>query len=278
MNRYFFFLLFLGITIIITPSLQAQSADGLHPPIEPYKSGYLKVSDLHEIYYECCGNPEGSPVLCLHGGPGAGCYPRMRQYFNAEKYNIVLHDQRGAQRSKPMGELKENTTQNLVEDIERLRKHLELGKVLIFGGSWGSTLGLAYAEKYPDNVRAMILRGVFLGTEEELNFHYIGTRFFFPKEHDALLSLLPDKSRNTHPDYIYKLIKGDDKELGMKVLKALGRFEIKFMKLNMPDEYVNGFLNSIPEDVHENMQASIFITLPTGISWRMGNFLKTPTN
>lgn len=230
----------------------------LFPPIEDTVTGYLQVSDLHRIFYVTGGNPEGRPVMCLHGGPGAGSYPRMMQYFNPEKYHIVLHDQRGAGRSEPSGELRENNTWNLVEDIEKLRKHLDLGKVMIFGGSWGSTLAMAYAEKYPENVTAMVMRGVFLGTEEELEFHYLGTGYFFPLEHDRLLSLLPDSSRGTHPDYIYELIHGDDEALAERVLDALGRFEFKFMKLNMPDEAISNFLDSIPRKA---LRDSSFIDL-----------------
>jgi proline iminopeptidase len=232
-----------------TPTPSA-AGDGLFPVMENPESGYLKVGDIHEIYYETGGNPEGKPVMCLHGGPGVGSYPRLMRYFDPEKFFMVNHDQRGSGRSRPYGELRENTTPNLVEDIEKLRQHLGLGKVLIFGGSWGSTLGLAYAEKYPENVTGMVLRGVFLGTEEEIKFHYLGTGFFFPEEQDRLLSVLPDRSRSVHPDYIHELVTGEDEELGHRVLVALAGFEMKFMKLHMPDEQISGFLESIPREAH----------------------------
>jgi proline iminopeptidase len=228
--------------------VSGQEEDGLFLAPEPFKTDYLKVSALHRIFYVCCGNRSGKPVLCLHGGPGVGSYPRMAQYFNPEKYLIVLHDQRGAGRSTPHGELKENTTWDLVEDIEKLRVHLGLGKVLIFGGSWGTTLGLAYAQTHPEQVTGMILRGVFLGTEEEIEYHYLGNRFFFPREHDKLLSLLPDPARGTHPDYLFELIRGDDPVLRQKILRALAGYELKFMKLNMPDERVSGYLDNVPQD------------------------------
>jgi proline iminopeptidase len=118
----------------------------LWPGIEPFQSDYLKVSDIHEIYYELCGNPEGKPVFVIHGGPGAGCSPYMRRFFNPDKFLFVLHDQRGCGKSRPIAEIRENTTQELVEDIERLRNKLKMGKIILFGGSWGSTLSLAYAE------------------------------------------------------------------------------------------------------------------------------------
>jgi len=226
----------------------------LYPVLEPFESGFLQVSDLHRIYFECSGNPKGKPVLVLHGGPGAGSYPRMRQYFNPKKYLIVLHDQRGAGRSQPHGELRENTTPNLVRDVERLRKHLDLGEVVIFGGSWGTTLGLAYAEAYPDNVTGLILRGIFLATKAEVDFHYITTGQFYPKEHDALLSLLPDRARGTHPDYLFELIQGPDKQLADRVSMALARFELKFMKLHMRDEWVESFLKSFSREESRRYQ------------------------
>ncbi len=246
-------LLFAGL---VFPLAAACADDGgnddpLFGPIEPYKTGHLKVSDLHEIYYECSGNPEGLPVIGLHGGPGVGCYPRMRQYFDPDKFNIVLHDQRGSARSRPWGELRENTTPNLVEDIERLRKHLNLGKVFVFAGSWGTTLGLAYAEAYPDNVRAMVLRGVFTATREEVEQHYMGAAWYFPEEHDALMRLLPDPDRRPLPDYVLELVNNaPDLPEKMKYLNALARLEIKMSHLYMPDEDVTRMLDGYPDDAH----------------------------
>ena len=122
----------------------------LWPEIEPYESGYMKVSDIHEIYYELCGNPEGKPVVVLHGGPGVGSKPGYRRFFNPDKFKIIQFDQRGSVKSKPMAELRENTTQHLIQDIESIRQKLEIDKMIVFGGSWGSTLSLAYAETYPE--------------------------------------------------------------------------------------------------------------------------------
>jgi proline iminopeptidase len=232
----------------LIPSACAEEATGLFPVTEPLATGQLEVSELHKIFYATFGNPEGKPVMCLHGGPGVGSYPRLAQYFNPEKFYIVLHDQRGAGRSTPPGELRENTTAHLVEDVEKLRRHLDLGRVIIFGGSWGSTLALAYAESYPDVVTAMVLRGIFLGTEDEVRYHYLGNRFFFPEEYHRLVSVLPDPRRGVHPDYLYELITGEDRELGLKVLGALNRYELKFMKLHMPDDTVEAFLSSFSED------------------------------
>jgi proline iminopeptidase len=242
-----FALFLLGCT---TTTSEPPAEPALFPVIENPDSGYLKVSDLHEIHYQTGGNPEGKPVICLHGGPGVGSYPRLMQYFDPEKFFIVTFDQRGTGRSRPFGELKENTTWDLVEDIEKLRKHLGLGRMMIFGGSWGSTLALAYAETYPDNITGMVLRGIFLGTDEELHFHYQTTGFFFPEEQHRLIETLPDKSRGADPDYIYELVTGDDEELKHRVLVALAGFEMKFMKLHITDEEVTGFLQNIPREVH----------------------------
>jgi proline iminopeptidase len=229
---------------------QERKEGGLYPQPNFHKTGHFQVSDGHKLFYATCGNRSARPVMCLHGGPGAGSYPRLAQYFNPDKFFIVLHDQRGAGQSKPHGRLEGNTTQNLVEDMEKLRKTLNLGKVILFGGSWGTALALAYAETYPENVGGMILRGVFLGTRAEVEYHYLGNRFFYPKEYDALLSELPDPGKGAHPDYLYELVTGDDEVLRHKVLDALGRYELKFMKLNMPDEVVSGYLEGMPKDEH----------------------------
>jgi proline iminopeptidase len=217
------------------------AAAELFPPVEPFDSGHLAVDDLHEIYYERSGNPEGTPVMVLHGGPGVGSYPLLRRYFDPERYHIVLHDQRGSGRSRPFGELEGNTTADLVADIERLRDHLNLDKLVLFGGSWGSTLALAYAETYPDNVSAMILRGVFLGTAAEIDHHYheSGASLFFPEEFAALLRALPEPDRRPIPNYVYEIARGEDAELRNRVLRALGRFELKMVALEMPDSVVD---------------------------------------
>ena len=135
----------------------------LYPAIEPYNSGYLMVSDNHELYYEECGNPDGKPAVLLHGGPGGGCSPAMRSFYNPDVYRIVLFDQRGCGRSRPHASLEDNTTWDLVRDIELLRKALQIERWQVFGGSWGSTLALAYAETHPEVVTELVIRGIFLG-------------------------------------------------------------------------------------------------------------------
>ncbi|MGR3198158.1 MAG: prolyl aminopeptidase [Paracoccus sp. (in: a-proteobacteria)] len=152
----------------------------LHPAVEPYARHTIEVGDGHSLYVEECGNPEGRPVLVLHGGPGGGCSPVMRRFFDASHYRVVLFDQRGCGRSRPTAEVRANTTGHLVADIAAIRAQLGVGRWLLFGGSWGATLALAYAEAHPDHVSGLILRGVFLGTQAELDWFYGGgaARFF----------------------------------------------------------------------------------------------------
>ena len=143
----------------------------LFPFIEPYESGYLKKG-VHEIYYEQCGNPDGKPAIFIHGGPGGGCGKLSRRFFNPKKYRIILFDQRGCGKSKPHTCLEDNTTWHLIEDIESIRDKLNIKKWLVFGGSWGSTLGIAYAQKHPDRVSQMVLRGIFMLRQKELEWFY----------------------------------------------------------------------------------------------------------
>jgi proline iminopeptidase len=215
----------------------------LWPEIEPFESGHLRVSELHEIYYELSGNPDGMPVFVLHGGPGGSTSPYMRRFFDPERYLIVLHDQRGAGQSRPPGELRENDTWALVEDIEALREHLELEQVVLFGGSWGSTLGLAYAETHPDQVSALVLRGVFTGTDAEIDhFYHGGAAELFPEAYAALLAELPDPDRRPLPAYLHELISGTEGPERERVCRAWARYEIKMAALNLSDETVERYV------------------------------------
>ncbi|MBB45423.1 MAG: prolyl aminopeptidase [Rhodospirillaceae bacterium] len=167
----------------------------LFPSILPNKSGYLKVSELHELYWEEVGNPDGVPVVFLHGGPGAGFAPIHRQFFDPTFYRIILFDQRGAGKSRPAAECKENTTDDLVNDLEVLRGFLGVDKWLIFGGSWGSTLALAYGEAHPDRCSGFILRGIFLGTQLEIDWFVNGMGIFFPEIKRKFLGFLSKTER-----------------------------------------------------------------------------------
>ena len=235
---------FIALTVFsISSYCKGEEGPALWPEIEPFHTDYLKVSDIHEIYYELCGNPEGRPVFVLHGGPGSGCSPYYRRFFNPEKYFIVLHDQRGAGKSRPYAEIRENTTQHLVEDIERLRQHLNLKKIILFGGSWGATLGLAYAETYPDNVSGLVLRGVFTATQEEIDhFYHGGVRPFFPEVYDELLAPLREENNRPLPEILLEFIQSDDPEVREKYSKIWTRYEFKVGALETTDDFINEYL------------------------------------
>jgi proline iminopeptidase len=217
-----------------------RSETGLWPMIEPFETGYLKVSDVHEIYYELSGNKDGIPVFGLHGGPGGNSSPYMRRFFDPEKYFIVLHDQRGAGKSKPYGELEENDTWVLVEDIERLREHLGLEKVVLFGGSWGATLALAHAEKHPQHVSGLVLRGVFTATDREIDhFYHGGAAAFFPDVYERFLAQLPDPDRRPLPQYLYELIRDSEPPERDEYAMAWAKYEVRMAALDLPDEAVD---------------------------------------
>ena len=167
----------------------------LFPPLQVNRSGMLPVDDRHTLYWEECGNPQGVPVLFLHGGPGGGISPRHRQFFNPEYYRIVLFDQRGAGKSTPLGEYRDNTTQLLISDIEALRAMLDIEQWLVFGGSWGATLALAYGQAHPQRCLGFILRGIFLCTRAEIDWFMYGMRWFFPEAHAAFVAAIPPQER-----------------------------------------------------------------------------------
>ena len=163
----------------------------LHPPVEPYDSGMLPLDDVHTMYWETSGNPAGVPVLFLHGGPGGGCSPEHRRFFDPEFFRIVLFDQRGAGASTPLGEATNNDTQRLIADLETLREYLGVDRWLIFGGSWGSTLGLAYGQTHPERCSGFVLRGIFLGRQSEIDWFLYGLRTVFPEAWYRFASMLP---------------------------------------------------------------------------------------
>ena len=173
-----------------------RAVDYLYPPIEPFDQRNMDVGDGHTIYVEQCGNPQGAPVIVLHGGPGGGCSPAMRRYFDPAHYRIILFDQRGCGRSRPHANVQANTTWDLVADIERIRATLGVDRLVVFGGSWGATLALVYAISHPDRVRHLILRGVFLAEQAELNWFYGGgVGAFFPDLWQRFLAPLPEADR-----------------------------------------------------------------------------------
>ena len=182
----------------------------LYPEIEPYQSGWFEASTIHHVYYEQCGNPAGQPVVFLHGGPGSGCNPAQRRFFDPAHYRIILLDQRGCGRSRPLGCVDENTTENLVSDIEHLRGLLGIDRWLVFGGSWGSTLALAYTLAYPTSVTGLILRGVFLSRTAELNWFLNDVKHFYPEAWETLLAFLdPSEHGNVLQAYANRVSSND---------------------------------------------------------------------
>lgn len=199
---------------------------GLYPAYEPYDSGLLDTGDGHQIYWELCGNPEGKPAVFIHGGPGGGIAPYHRQLFNPTKYKVLLFDQRGCGRSKPHASLDNNTTWYLVDDIERLRKMAGVDKWLIFGGSWGSTLALAYGETHPDRVSEMVLRGIFTLRKKELYWYYQdGASRFFPDKWQRVLSILsPEEQGDVIAAYRQRLT-SPDKAVQLEAAKIWSLWE-----------------------------------------------------
>lgn len=225
-----------------------------YPAIEPYKTGYLSVSKEHELYWEESGNPKGKPVIFLHGGPGSGTEASHRCFFNPDRYRIVLMDQRGCGKSRPHSSLHENTTWDLVADIEKLRKHLQIEKWVVFGGSWGSTLALAYAETHPEPVTALILRGIFLCRKMELYWFYqYGAHHLFPEEWEKYLKPIPVSERDDLMMAYYKRLTSSDEAVRKIAAKAWSRWEGATLKL-IPDL---SLLESFTEDRHADAIARI---------------------
>ncbi len=197
-----------------------------YPPVEPYGHGFIAVGDGHELYYEQCGNPGGKPALFVHGGPGAGGDVNARRFFDPKGYRIVVFDQRGAGRSRPHASLEANTTWHLVADIERLRAHLKIDRWLVFGGSWGSTLALAYAETHPGAVSELVLRGIFLLRQVELDWFYqFGTNMLFPEHWQRYLAVIPPEERADLLGAYHRRLSSDDKAVQLSAARAWSVWE-----------------------------------------------------
>ncbi|QIK79139.1 prolyl aminopeptidase [Sphingomonas piscis] len=198
----------------------------LYPPIEPYESGMLDVGDGHRLYWERCGTKGAKPVVFLHGGPGAGSSPAHRRQFNPAKYDILLFDQRGCGRSTPHASLEANTTWHLVADIERLREMVGVDKWMVFGGSWGSTLSLAYAQTHPERVTELVLRGIFLFDEYELDWLYQdGASSLYPDGWEEFVSIIPEEERGDLVEAYRKRLTGEDKAVQLEAAKAWSKWE-----------------------------------------------------
>ncbi|MGH8274674.1 MAG: prolyl aminopeptidase [Gammaproteobacteria bacterium] len=211
----------------------------LYPEIEPFDTGFLKVSDLHTLYYEQCGNPEGKPAVFVHGGPGGGVNTKCRRFFDPDAYRIVLFDQRGCGRSTPNAELAENTTWHSVADIERLREHLGIERWQVFGGSWGSTLALAYAETHSERVSELVLRGIFMLRRKELEWFYqSGANTLYPDAWETYVAGIPEVERGDMMSAYYRRLTSDDKAIRTAAARAWSVWEGSTSFLLKNEDYV----------------------------------------
>ena len=219
------------------PASVKRAAGDFYPALKPFNSGFLRVSPLHEIYYEESGNPKGKPVVFLHGGPGGGTDPKMRRFFNPKRYRIVLFDQRGCGRSRPSASLVDNTTWHLVSDIEAIREHLKIDRWQVFGGSWGSTLALAYSQKHPERVTELVLRGIFLVRRWELEWFYQdpgGAAALFPDLWEHYLAPLSAEEQQDCIRSYYKRLTSENPDTLLEAARAWSIWEsaLSYMRLN----------------------------------------------
>ena len=212
----------------------------LYPEIEPFDSGFLNVDARHRMYYEQCGNPQGKPVVILHGGPGAGCGAKIRRFHDPRAYRIILLDQRGAGRSTPHADLVDNTTWTLVADIEKLREHLGIDRWQVFGGSWGSTLALAYAEKHPECVSELVMRGIFLLRRWELEWFYQeGCSRLFPDAWEKYLEPIPEVERGDIISAYHRRLTSDDESVRLEAAQAWSIWEASTSFMLQDEDFIN---------------------------------------
>lgn len=215
----------------------------LYPPIEANFKGYIEVDQTHSIYYEESGNPDGRPVVFLHGGPGCGTSPTCRQFFDPDFYRIILFDQRGSGNSKPHACLENNDTDSIIQDMEKIREELGIEKWLVFGGSWGSTLALSYALKHPDKTLGLILRGIFLGRQEDIDWIYQegGASNIFPEAWEKYISVIPQEEREDLIKAYYKRLTHEERSIRVEAAKAWSMWEGSLVTLLPNDDLVNDF-------------------------------------
>ncbi len=231
-----------------------------YPEIEPYNHGELKVSELHTLYFEECGNPNGKPVVFVHGGPGGGVDASMRRFFDPKVWRIILFDQRGCGKSKPFSELKDNTTWDLVSDMEKLREKLGVSAWTVFGGSWGSTLALAYAITHAEKVKGLILRGIFLLREKEIRWFYQeGASFIYPDAWAKYLEPIPANERHDLVAAFYKRLTSPDKATRTAAAKAWSIWEGSTSKLYTDPSFVERFAGDEFADAFARIECHYFM-------------------
>lgn len=237
----------------------AATRTALYPEIEPYAAGMLPLDALHTMYWETSGNPAGVPVVFLHGGPGSGASPKHRRFFDPDAYRIVVYDQRGAGRSTPLGELRENTTPHLLDDLERLRRHLRIERWLVFGGSWGSTLALAYAEAHPERCLGLVLRGIFLCRKSEIDWFLYGLRNIFPEPWEKFAGFLPPEERVDLLASYHRRLADPDPAVHMPAAKAWSVYEGSCSTLLPSQETVDYFAGDVVALGLARMEAHYFV-------------------
>jgi proline iminopeptidase len=231
-----------------------------YPPIEPNKTGFLQVSRLHTLYWEESGNPKGKPIVFLHGGPGAGTDPNHRTFFDPYSYRIILFDQRGSGKSLPHACLEENTTWDLVEDLEKLRKYLGISSWVVFGGSWGSTLALSYAITHPQRVLGLILRGIFLGSQEEIQWFYqSGAKYLFPDLFQDFSKMIPLEERDNLVKAYYKRLSLEDSTERLKYAKAWSIWEASTVRLEFDPAFFTSFTQDFKADAIARIECHYFL-------------------
>jgi proline iminopeptidase len=232
--------------------------DTLYPEILPHQFGYLAVDNLHQIYWEECGNPQGVPIVFIHGGPGAGSSPASRRFFDPDYYRIIVLDQRGSGRSLPLGEIRNNTTPLLIQDMESLREHLGITQWHVFGGSWGSTLAIAYAEHYPDCCLSMILRGIFLCRRSEIDWFLYGMRTIFPEQWYEFSTFLPPDERHDLLTSYHARLMNPDPDIHMPAAFAWSKYEGACATLLPSQATVDSFLDPVVALGLARMEAHYF--------------------
>ncbi|WP_413585466.1 prolyl aminopeptidase [Bdellovibrio sp. HCB274] len=222
--------------------MEKQNLREFYPAIEPYNKGFLKVSEIHNLYYEEVGNPAGKPIVFLHGGPGGGVSPDHRRFFDPKTYRIILFDQRGSGQSTPCAELRENTTWDLVSDTEKIREHLKIDKWVVFGGSWGSTLALTYAIKHPERVKSLVLRGIFMCRPSEIKWFYQeGASQIFPDVWDEYLKVIPENERHDMVTAYYKRLTHENRDVRLEAAKAWSKWEAATSRLYIDAHAIEEF-------------------------------------